>query len=97
MLEDYVGWGPGARVLGSEHTGMPPNTPIIQTDLRIAPVVVRRGADIGTGAILLPGVTVGEHALVGAGSVVTEDVPDYAIVAGAPARVLRYRDEVGST
>lgn len=91
VLEDFVGWGPGARVLGSEHTGEPAGVPIIQTDLRIEPVVVRRGADIGTGAVLLPGVTVGEGAIVGAGAVVTQDVPDFAIVAGVPARVLRFR------
>src|SRR5947209_19668719 len=93
VLEDYVGWGPGAKVLGSEHTGVPGDVPIIQTDLRIEPVVVRRGADIGTGAVLLPGVTVGEGAIVGAGAVVTADVPDFAIVAGVPARVLRYRED----
>jgi acetyltransferase-like isoleucine patch superfamily enzyme len=92
VLEDYVGWGPGARVLGSEHTGLPAGVPIVQTDLRIAPVVVRRGADIGTGAVLLPGVTVGENAIVGAGAVVVEDVPDNAVVAGVPARFLRFRD-----
>jgi len=93
VLEDYVGWGPGAKVLGSEHTGSPGDVPIIQTDLRIEPVVVKRGADIGTGAVLLPGVTVGEGAIVGAGAVVTADVPDFAIAAGVPARVLRYRKE----
>lgn len=92
VLEDYVGWGPGARVLGSEHTGIPAEVPIIQTDLAIRPVVVKRGADIGTSAILLPGVTVGEGAIVGAGAVVTRDVPDRAIVAGVPARLLRWRD-----
>lgn len=91
VLEDYVGWGPGARVLGSEHTGVPADVPIIQTDLRIEPVAVRRGADIGTGAVLLPGVTVGENAIVGAGAVVTQDVPDGAIVAGVPARFVRWR------
>jgi acetyltransferase-like isoleucine patch superfamily enzyme len=94
VLEDYVGWGPGAKVLGSEHTGLPADVPIIQTDLLIKPVLVRRGADIGTGAVLLPGVTVGEGAIVGAGAVVTHDVPDFAIVAGVPARVMRFRTEV---
>ena len=93
VLEDYVGWGPGARVLGSEHTGVPADVPIIQTDLRIESVTVRRGADIGTSAVLLPGVTVGENAIVGAGAVVTKDVPDRAIVAGVPARVQRWRTE----
>ena len=91
IIEDDVGWGPGARVLGSEHTGWPADRPIIQTDLLIKPVRVKRGADIGTGAVLLPGVTVGEGAIVGAGAVVTHDVPDYAIAAGVPARVLRLR------
>jgi acetyltransferase-like isoleucine patch superfamily enzyme len=93
VLEDYVGWGPGARVLGSEHTGQPADLPIIQTDLLIKPVVVKRGADIGTGAVLLPGVTIGVGAIVGAGAVVTHDVPANAIVAGVPARILRYRTD----
>src|SRR5919201_3166769 len=91
VIEDYVGWGPGAKVLGSAHTGFPIDVPIIQTDLLIQPVVVKRGADIGTGAVLLPGVTVGEGAVVGAGAVVTQDVPAGAIVAGVPAALLRYR------
>src|SRR6185312_5985376 len=74
VLEDYVGWGPGAKVLGSAHTGVPFDRPIIETDLEIRPVRVEAWADIGTGAILLPGVTVGEGSIVGAGAVVTRDV-----------------------
>jgi acetyltransferase-like isoleucine patch superfamily enzyme len=50
---------------------------------------VKRGASIGSGATILCGVTIGERAIVGAGSVVTKDVPDCAVVAGNPARVLR--------
>jgi len=92
ILEDYVGWGPGAKVLGSTHTGLPIEAPIIQTDLEIRPVRVEEGADIGTGAILLPGVTVGKGSLVGAGAVVTRDVPAGAIFAGVPARFVRWRD-----
>jgi len=91
VLEDYVGWGPGAKVLGSSHTGIPITEPIIATDLVIKPVVVGVGADIGMNASILPGVRVGAHAIVGAGAVVTHDVPDYAIVAGVPARVIRDR------
>jgi acetyltransferase-like isoleucine patch superfamily enzyme len=93
VLEEYVGWGPGAKVLGSEHTGIPVDVPIIRTDLEVRPVKVEAWADIGTGAVLLPGVTVGRASIVGAGGVVTRDVPPFSIVAGAPARLIRRRDE----
>lgn len=91
ILEDYVGWGPGAKVLGSAHTGDPLTEPLISTALLIKPVTVAFGADIGMNASLLPGVRVGAHAIVGAGAVVTSDVPDYSVVAGVPARVIRDR------
>lgn len=91
ILEDYVGWGPGAKVLGSSHTGIPADVPIAQTDLEIKPVRVEAWADIGTGAVLLPGVTVGRGSIVGAGAVVNKDVPPFAIVAGVPARFVRWR------
>ena len=58
-------------------------------DWKCIPTRVKRGASIGSGATLLCGVTIGEQALVGAGSVVTKDVPDRAVVAGNPARLLR--------
>ena len=90
-LGEYVGWGPGAKVLGSEHTGDPADVPIIQTDLVIKPVRVQAGADIGVNAVLLPGVTVGKGAIVGAGAVVTKDVAPNTIVAGVPAKLLRAR------
>ena len=92
ILEEYVGWGPGARVLGSAHTGMPVNVPIIQTDLDIKPVRIEAWADIGTNAVILPGVTVGRGSIVGAGAVVTRDVPPFSIVAGVPARVIGQRN-----
>jgi acetyltransferase-like isoleucine patch superfamily enzyme len=92
VLEDYVGWGPGAKVLGSAHTALPVDIPIIQTDLEIKPVRVCEWADIGTNAVILPGVTIGKGAMVGAGAVVTHDVPPFAVVAGVPARIVRYRN-----
>ena len=91
VIEDYVGWGPGAKVLGSAHTGEPVDVPIIATELIIRKVVIGYGADIGTNATILPGVHVGAHAIVGAGAVVTSDVPEYGVVAGVPARVIRFR------
>jgi len=93
VLEDYVGWGPGAKVLGSAHTGEPLDVPIIATELTIKPVVIGYGADIGTNATILPGVHVGAHSIVGAGAVVTVDVPEYSVVAGVPARIIRHRKE----
>lgn len=91
ILEDYVGWGPGAKALGSTHTGEPIESPIITTGLVIEPIRIGFGADIGMNASVLPGIHVGPHAIVGAGAVVTENVPEYCIVAGVPARVMRDR------
>jgi len=61
-----------------------------EADWSVERTVVRKGASIGSGATILANVTIGENALVGAGSVVTKDVPANAVVAGNPARVLRY-------
>lgn len=91
VFGDHVGWGPGAKILGSAHSAIPVDVPIIKTDLEIRPVRIGDWADIGTNATILPGVTVGKGAIIGAGAVVIEDVPDFAIVAGVPARVLRIR------
>ncbi|MCK6561217.1 N-acetyltransferase [candidate division KSB1 bacterium] len=62
-----------------------------ESDWQVVPTVVKKGASIGSGATILCGVTIGEYALVGAGSVVTKDVPANAVVAGVPARVIRVR------
>lgn len=92
IIEDHVGWGPGAKVLGSTHSGLPIDVPIIQTDLEIKAVKIEAGADIGMNAVILPGVTVGKGSIVGAGAVVTQDVLPFAIVTGVPARFLRWRE-----
>ena len=58
-------------------------------DWKVEPTIVKRNASIGSGATILCNVTIGENAIIGAGSVVTKDVPANTIVAGNPARVLR--------
>jgi len=61
-----------------------------EQDWKVEETLVKKGASIGSGATILSKVVIGENAIVGAGSVVTRNVPDHAIVAGNPARVLRY-------
>ena len=62
-----------------------------EADWACIPTLVKRGASIGSGAVLLCGITIGENALVGAGSVVTRDVPPDSIVTGVPARIVKSR------
>lgn len=61
-----------------------------ESDWRVEPTLVKAGASIGSGSTILPGITIGENAIVGAGSMVTKNVPANAIIAGNPARVLRF-------
>jgi acetyltransferase-like isoleucine patch superfamily enzyme len=86
-----VGLGPAVKILTSQHAEAGRATPVLFSPIETARVVVEDDADVGVGAILLPGVTVGRGAVVGAGAVVTRDVPAYAVAAGVPARVLRSR------
>lgn len=84
-IEDGVFIGPEAKILSEGH----PEQPALRHTLQTEPVVIRRKAWIGAGAIILPGVTVGENAIIAAGAIVTKDVPDNTIAAGVPAKILR--------
>ncbi|OPX18428.1 N-acetyltransferase [candidate division WOR-3 bacterium 4484_100] len=64
-----------------------------EEDWTVVPTFVKKGASIGSSATILCGVTIGENAIVGAGSVVTKDVPDNAVVAGVPAKVIKFLKE----
>ena len=84
-----VGIAPGVKILTSQHAEAGRGTPVLFSPIEAAPVVVEEDADVGVGAILLPGVTVGRGAVVGAGAVVTRDVAPFTVVAGVPARPIR--------
>ena len=87
IIDDYVLTGHRVKILARGHDyttyGMARHHTVTE-----APVHVKTGAWIGSGSIVLPGVTIGAHAVVGAGSIVTRDVGDYAVVAGNPAKII---------
>ena len=87
----HVGIGPGVRIITSRHAEAGRETPILHAPLELAPVTIGDGADLGVGAVILPGVTVGPGAQVGAGAVVSRDIPAYSVASGVPARVVRER------
>lgn len=90
-IEDNVFIGHGVIFINDTYprATTPEGTPQTEKDWNVEPTLVKKGASIGSGATVLSNVVIGENALVGAGSVVTKDVPDNAIVAGSPARLLR--------
>jgi len=91
QLEDEVFIGHGVIFINDRYPRATRADGGLQTeaDWSCIPTIVKRGASIGSGATILCGVTVGAGATIGAGSVVTKDVPDGAVVAGNPARLLR--------
>lgn len=92
-IGEPVGWGPGAKAMGSAQTGEPVDTPIMLTDLGIRPVKVEPVGECRRQRRRALGVTVGRGAMIGAGAVVTKDVPPFAVIAGMRAKLLRYRKD----
>lgn len=91
-IGDNVVMAPDVFIITSNHAFHSTEKPIIvqgQEDMR--PVVIGDDVWIGTRVIILPGIKVGSHSIIGAGSVVTKDIPEWAIAAGNPARVIKYR------
>ena len=93
-VEDNVFVGHGVTFVNDTYPRATAEHGQLQTeaDWKVEPTLVKEGASIGSGATILCNLTIGEKAIVGAGAVVTKDVPPNAIVAGNPARVLRYID-----
>jgi len=90
-IEDNVFIGHNVSFINDRYPRSTNPTGTLQTeaDWKVVPTLVKKGASIGTSATVLCGVTIGENAIVGAGSVVTKDVPSNTIVAGVPARVTK--------
>jgi acetyltransferase-like isoleucine patch superfamily enzyme len=90
-IEDEVFVGHGVMFINDKYPRATNADGALQTeaDWAVTPTLIKRGASIGSNATIMGGVTIGEHAIVGAGSVVSRDVPPDTIVAGVPARTLR--------
>ena len=86
-IEDNVMVAANAKLISNNHD------PYDRIVLLCKPVLIKEGAWIGAAATILPGVTVGKYAIVGADSVVTKNVPDYAVVVGNPAKVVKVLDK----
>jgi acetyltransferase-like isoleucine patch superfamily enzyme len=90
-IEDDVFVGHGVMFINDKYPKATSESGELQTDddWEVIPIVVKQGASIGSNATLLCGITVGSGSIIGAGSVVTRDVPENTIVAGNPARIIR--------
>jgi UDP-2-acetamido-3-amino-2,3-dideoxy-glucuronate N-acetyltransferase len=87
-IEDEVFVGHGVMFINDRYPrAVTDGRPQTDADWHVVPTRVREGASIGSGAVILCGITIGARAMVGAGAIVTRDVPDDALVAGVPARV----------
>ncbi len=88
-IGDNVGMGANVIVITSQHDLSSPEEIIINKPLQFKKVIIEDNVDIGAGAVILPGVSIGKGSMIGAGSVVTRDVPPKTVVAGNPAKILR--------
>lgn len=90
-IEDAVGIGPRVMLLTISHKEKGGRGPIIDAPQIQAPVKIELGCDIGIGTIILPGVTIGRFSQIGAGAVVSRNIPANSVAAGVPAKIIRYR------
>ena len=86
-IEDKVMIAANVQLISNNHD------PYVRDVITCRPILIKYGAWVGAGATILPGVTVGKYAIVGANSVVNKDIPDYAVAVGSPAKVIKYLDK----
>jgi acetyltransferase-like isoleucine patch superfamily enzyme len=96
LIEDNVFIGHGVTFTNDSYPRATSVEGVLQTeaDWKVERTVIKKGASIGSGATILSNTNIGENAIVGAGSVVTKDVPPNSIVAGNPAKILRYIEQI---
>lgn len=92
-IGNYVHTGVNVMMMAFNHGFYTRDIPTKEQDYFEAPIIINDDVWIGAGSIILSGVTIGKGAIIAAGAVVNKDVPDYAIVGGVPAKILKYRDE----
>ena len=96
VMGEYVLMGPEVVIYSSMHAYDELDTPIMMQGAKeIQPVTIGNDVWIGLRAVIMPGVKIGNHVIVGSGAVVTHDVPDYAVGGGVPAKISRYRTAGG--
>ena len=92
-IGNYVHTGVNVMMMAFNHGLYTRDIPTKEQDYLEAPIIINDDVWIGAGSIILSGVTIGKGAIIAAGAVVNKDVPEYAIVGGVPAKILKYRDE----
>lgn len=92
VIEDNVVCSARVTITDINHDTDNCEIAVLEQGLSLKSVTIKEGAFIGINSVIMPGVTIGKHAIVGANSVVTKDVPDYATVVGAPARIIRRKN-----
>lgn len=93
VIGDDVMMGPDVVILTHTHVTSRIDIPMGQQGGEIRPVTVGNDVWIGMRSIIMPGVKIGNGVIIGAGAVVTKDIPDYAVVGGVPAKIIRFRNE----
>jgi acetyltransferase-like isoleucine patch superfamily enzyme len=94
-IEDDVLFAPNVAVYSVTHTFTDISRPVKDQPVKVAETRLKKGCWIGINCVILPGITIGENSVVAANSVVTKDVPDFTLVGGTPARIIKNLKENG--